>query len=215
MCFMRSSSPQKIAVIGAGIAGSACAHALMLAGHEVDVLDKSRGPGGRLATRRVEWVDRQGQACTTRLDHGAVGLTARSDALRSFLEAALDAGWLAEWAPRQAAGSLPSEDGDRLNRPLPRRVFLVTLAASGAALATRVQAQALVDEKDAQAMALGYVAEAGRVDVKKYPNFVAGQNCTNCALYQGNATDKAAGCSLFAGKLVAGPGWCVAWVKKA
>jgi len=102
-----------------------------------------------------------------------------------------------------------------MNRPLPRRVFLMTLAASGVALATRAQAQALVDEKNAQAAALGYVADAKRVDVKKYPKFVAGQNCTNCVLYQGKATDKAAGCPLFAGKQVAGAGWCNAWAKKA
>ena len=102
-----------------------------------------------------------------------------------------------------------------MNLPLHRRVFLMTLAASGAALATRAQAQALVDEKDAQAVALGYVADAKRVDVKKYPKFVAGQHCTNCALYQGKAADKAAGCPLFAGKQVAGAGWCSAWAKKA
>ena len=102
-----------------------------------------------------------------------------------------------------------------MNQPLPRRVFLMTLAASGAALATHAQAQALVDEKDAQAAALGYVADAKRVDTKKYPKFTAGQNCTNCALYQGKATDKAAACPLFAGKQVAGAGWCSAWAKKA
>ena len=102
-----------------------------------------------------------------------------------------------------------------MNLPLHRRVFLMTLAASGAALATRAQAQALVDEKDAQAVALGYVADAKRVDVKKYPKFVADQHCANCALYQGKATDKAAGCPLFAGKQVASVGWCSAWAKKA
>lgn len=102
-----------------------------------------------------------------------------------------------------------------MNLPLPRRVFLVTLAASGAAIAIRAQAQALVDEKDAQAAALGYVADAKRADVKKYPKFAAGQNCTNCALYQGKPADKAGGCPLFGAKQVAGPGWCSAWVKKA
>ncbi|MCY7319656.1 MAG: high-potential iron-sulfur protein [Ramlibacter sp.] len=91
----------------------------------------------------------------------------------------------------------------------------MTLAACGAALATGAQAQALLDEKNAQAMALGYVADAKRVDVKKYPKFVVGQNCANCALYQGKASDKAAGCPLFAGKQVAGAGWCSAWAKKA
>ena len=98
---------------------------------------------------------------------------------------------------------------------LPRRVFLMTLAATGSLMATGARAQAMVDEKDAQAVALGYVADAKRVDTKKFPKFVAGQNCTNCALYQGKASDKAAACPLFAGKLVAGPGWCSAWAKKA
>ncbi len=42
-----------------------------------------------------------------------------------------------------------------MNRTLPRRVFLMTLAASGVALATRAQAQAMVDEKNAQAAARG------------------------------------------------------------
>jgi hypothetical protein len=102
-----------------------------------------------------------------------------------------------------------------MKQTLPRRVFLMTLAASGATLATGARAQALVDEKDAQAAALGYVADAKRVDVKKHPKFAAGQNCTNCALYQGKASDKAAGCPLFAGKQVAGAGWCSAWAKKA
>jgi hypothetical protein len=82
-------------------------------------------------------------------------------------------------------------------------------------LTSRAQAQALVDEKDAQAAALGYVAEAKRVDVKKYPKFAAGQNCTTCALYQAKAADKAGICPLFAGKQVAGAGWCSTWAKKA
>jgi hypothetical protein len=102
-----------------------------------------------------------------------------------------------------------------MNQSLPRRAFLMTLAASGAAFTNAAHAQALVDEKDAQAAALGYVADAKRVDVKRYPKFVAGQNCTNCALYQGKAADKAGGCPLFAGKQVAGAGWCSAWAKKA
>ena len=91
----------------------------------------------------------------------------------------------------------------------------MTLAVSGAALATRALAQVLVDEKGPQAAALGYVAEAKRVDVKKYPRFAAGQNCASCALYQGKAGDQAGGCPLFAGKQVAAAGWCGAWAKKA
>ncbi len=102
-----------------------------------------------------------------------------------------------------------------MNATLPRRVFLMTLATSGALLATSARAQALVDEKDAQAAALGYVGEGKRVDVKKYTKYTADQNCASCALYQGKAGDKAGGCPLFAGKQVAAAGWCSAYAKKA
>ena len=102
-----------------------------------------------------------------------------------------------------------------MNLPPSRRVFLMAMVAAGAALATRVQAQTLLDEKDAQAVALGYVADVKRVDVKKYPKFVAGQNCANCSLFQGKAADKAGGCPLFGAKQVTAAGWCNAWAKKA
>ncbi len=42
-----------VVVIGAGIAGLVCARALQDAGRKVVVLDKSRGVGGRCATRRM------------------------------------------------------------------------------------------------------------------------------------------------------------------
>ena len=90
----------------------------------------------------------------------------------------------------------------------------MTLAASGSLLATSARAQAKLEEKDPQAVALGYVAEATKTDTKKYPKYAAGQVCNNCALYQGKATDAAGGCPLFAGKQVAGKGWCSAWAKK-
>ena len=101
--------------------------------------------------------------------------------------------------------------------PLDRRVFMLTLATTGAALATGAHAQTppMVDEKDPQAVALGYVADAKRVDAKKFPKYADGQHCANCALYQGKPADKSGPCPLFAGKHVAGPGWCSAWVKKA
>ena len=102
-----------------------------------------------------------------------------------------------------------------MNPPNSRRVFLMTMAASGAALATGAQAQSLLDEKDTQAAALGYVADTKRVDAKKFPKFVAGQNCANCALYQGKPSDRAGGCPLFGTRQVAGAGWCNAWAKKA
>lgn len=99
-----------------------------------------------------------------------------------------------------------------------RRQFIQIVPVAGAALVAgrAVHAQAaMVKEDDAQAKALGYVADAAKVDKAKYKQFAAGQACSNCALYQGKATDAAAGCALFPGKQVAGKGWCSAYAKKA
>jgi hypothetical protein len=92
---------------------------------------------------------------------------------------------------------------------------VMTVAASGAAITLGAHAQAMVDEKNPQAVALGYAADTTKVDAKKYPKHTASQLCNNCALYQGKASDAAGGCPLFAGKQVAGKGWCNAWAKKA
>ena len=95
-----------------------------------------------------------------------------------------------------------------------RRIFLMTVSASAACLGGGAFAQAMVDETSPQATALGYVSDATKADVKKFPKYAAGQVCGNCALYQGKATDAAAACPLFAGKQVSGKGWCSAWAKK-
>ena len=98
-----------------------------------------------------------------------------------------------------------------------RRIFLMQLAAGSTVLAAaQAQAQAAkVDEKDPQAVALGYVADTTKADGKKFPKHSNDQKCNNCALYQGKAADAYAGCPLFGVKQVAGPGWCSAWAKKA
>jgi len=72
----------------------------------------------------------------------------------------------------------------------------------------------MVEETDAQATALGYVADAGKADKKKYPKFAAGSNCATCQLYQGKSKEVAGPCLLFPNKQVAAKGWCSAWVKK-
>ena len=60
----------RTAIIGAGIAGLTLARRLSDAGRDVVVFDKSRGVGGRAATRRVRGM---------RIDHGAQYFTARDD----------------------------------------------------------------------------------------------------------------------------------------
>ena len=96
-----------------------------------------------------------------------------------------------------------------------RRLFILATAIGGTAVATAARAQARLDEKDPQAVVLGYVADATRADAKKFPKYAAGQNCASCALYQGKAGDAAGACPLYAGKQVSAKGWCSAFVKKA
>jgi predicted NAD/FAD-dependent oxidoreductase len=80
-----------VAVVGAGLAGLACAQALQQAGVVVQVFDKSRGPSGRMSTRRGD-----GWQC----DHGAQYFTARAPAFRAEVQAWVAAGVADLWQPR-------------------------------------------------------------------------------------------------------------------
>ncbi|RUR66364.1 iron permease [Variovorax guangxiensis] len=96
-----------------------------------------------------------------------------------------------------------------------RRTFMLTLAAAGAAVtATGSFAQARLDEKDPQAVALSYVADSAKADVKKFPKHDNAQLCNGCALWQSKPTDAQGNCALFAGKQVNAKGWCSAWSRK-
>ncbi len=104
-----------------------------------------------------------------------------------------------------------------INNKPNRRTFILqsVTGLSAAAVASHASAQAMVAENDPQATALAYKADASTVDKAKQTKFAAGQNCGNCALFQGKASDAAGGCPLFAGKRVATKGWCNAYAKKA
>lgn len=97
-----------------------------------------------------------------------------------------------------------------------RREFIVQLSLGGAALTagSAMAAAPMVVETDAQAKALGYVADATKADKVKFPKYAAPQACANCSLYQGKAA-ATGGCALFAGKEVSAKGWCSAYAKKA
>ena len=95
------SAPNKtlpIAVIGAGLAGLSCAQALLQAGHTVHVFDKSRGPSGRMSTRRAEDA-----AGPWQCDHGAQYFTARDPQFRAEVARWQQAGVAALWGARLAS----------------------------------------------------------------------------------------------------------------
>ena len=78
-----------VLVIGAGVAGLAAARALQRAGREVAVLEKSRGLGGRAATRTVHG---------NRVDHGAQFFTVRDERFQKQVDAWREAGRVAVWS---------------------------------------------------------------------------------------------------------------------
>lgn len=81
-----------ILVIGAGMAGLSCAVRLAEAGRSVALIDKGRGPGGRMAARRAEIAGE-----TVSFDHGAQYFTARDPAFRDAVEGWERAGVAARW----------------------------------------------------------------------------------------------------------------------
>jgi High potential iron-sulfur protein len=93
-----------------------------------------------------------------------------------------------------------------------RRHFLLLSLTAGSALALSQHAFAdtpnALSEADPKAQAVGYKENAVKVDKAKFPDYVAGQTCGNCSLFQGKATDAFGGCTLFGDKQVATRGWC-------
>ena len=77
---MNTATTAKVCIVGAGLAGLTAARELARSGREVLVIDKGRGVGGRMATRRI------GDAV---LDHGAQFFTVRGDDFRATVDEAI------------------------------------------------------------------------------------------------------------------------------
>lgn len=100
-----------VLIIGAGIAGLTAARRLVDAGRDVIVVDKGRGVGGRMATRRFSGAT---------FDHGAQFISVRSEEFGSIMEEWLADGVAELWSHGFADGY--TGDGS-----------LLTAAADGAA----------------------------------------------------------------------------------
>ena len=81
----------KVAVIGAGMCGISCASYLQKNGFGVTIFEKSRGIGGRMASRRInEQVS---------VDHGAQYIKPYSKNFLHLLEETVRAGFASSWSP--------------------------------------------------------------------------------------------------------------------
>lgn len=95
---MSNSAPpsNSCLIVGAGICGLIAARTLIDAGHHVTVLDKGRGVGGRMATRRFGG---------DRFDHGTQFFTARDSSFNTLVREWRQAGILEKWST-----GFPSEE---------------------------------------------------------------------------------------------------------
>lgn len=82
----------QIAIVGAGLAGLACATCLQAGGHATTLFDKGRGPGGRMSARRVATPFGE-----VSFDHGAQYFTARDPAFMAQVGAWAASGVAARW----------------------------------------------------------------------------------------------------------------------
>jgi predicted NAD/FAD-dependent oxidoreductase len=79
----------RVLIVGAGLSGLVAARELLRRGHTVEVVDKGRSVGGRLATRRIG----PGLA-----DTGAQFFTVRSSAMQAMLHEWQNAGLVYQWS---------------------------------------------------------------------------------------------------------------------
>jgi len=80
-----------IGIIGAGISGLTAGRLLARAGHEVTIIEKSKGYGGRMATRYA------GKNQTTKLDHGLSWFHANSAEFQAFVAELIEKDLVGIW----------------------------------------------------------------------------------------------------------------------
>lgn len=96
----------KIAIVGAGLTGSLCAYQLKQLGHDVTVMEKSKGKGGRSTHKRAGWGE---------FDLGAPVIPANNTEFLHFLERLSTQNIAAKWPHKvhQFKGKLTAVEPQR------------------------------------------------------------------------------------------------------
>ncbi len=93
-----------VLIVGAGLSGLMAANTLKEHGHSIQLVERGRSVGGRLATRRV------GEGGLA--DHGAQFFTVRSETLQSFVDQWLHQDLVYVWGTGWSDGSVKRTFGD-------------------------------------------------------------------------------------------------------
>jgi len=125
----------RYAVVGAGIAGLSAAHALRNHGHEVVIFERSRGPGGRAATRHLSGIDmpKSARGAALAFDHGAQYFTVRDPRFQAVVDRWLADRVVGRWEGRLV--SFDSEGWEELASSTDRYVGLPGMSAIAKAMA--------------------------------------------------------------------------------
>lgn len=108
----------RICVVGAGMTGVTAARTLSHQGHDVVVVEKARGPGGRMSTRRE---------ADLRFDHGAQYFTARDPHFLRQITAWQERGLVVVWDARIAV--IGGRDGHNNSQGTERFVAVPGMSA--------------------------------------------------------------------------------------
>lgn len=110
-----------------------------------------------------------------------------------------------------------------MNKKLTRRSMVKSGLVAGALVpalgllgsAARAAGLPPLDPSDSTATALGFAADATKVNATANPTYKAGQKCGTCSQFLGKAGEASGGCNIFAGKSVPAGGWCKVWSQKS
>lgn len=147
-----SDKQHRIAVIGAGLSGLACAQQLQQAGYAVTVFEKSRGVGGRMSTRRVS-DEPDNTTDYWQCDHGAQYFTAREPEFVAQTKQWLAAGVISVWSPTLHSFGIKPGKQSQQNAGVRRFVGVPGMTAPVQHLANdlsvRLQSRVMAVSKDA------------------------------------------------------------------
>ncbi|MGK7958497.1 MAG: NAD(P)/FAD-dependent oxidoreductase [Crocosphaera sp.] len=107
-------SVQSCLIIGGGISGLIAANILQNQGKTVTIIDKGRGIGGRLATRRI----RHSQEITGVFDYGMQFFTVSDPLFQPWVDQWLLDGVISEWPHQLSDSETPCYRGKQSNRSL-------------------------------------------------------------------------------------------------